>query len=194
MMRLYSRGLTTASGGNVSQRVVDGMVITPSQTDKGKMEARQIGFVDLDGKPESNDFRVSMENKMHATIYQARPDIDAIVHAHPVFATSFAINGQEIRTDLAGESRAVLGIPAFASYALMGTEALAEKVAKAALKSKVILMENHGIIALGKTLFEAYDRMEVLEAAAKMTLITNLLGRQNPLSADQLHEIDKLFE
>jgi L-fuculose-phosphate aldolase len=84
-------------------------------------------------------------------------------------------------------------VPINASYALMGTDALAERVAEAAKKANVVLMENHGIITFGKNLLFAFDRMEVLEAAAKQTLITHLLGNKKEIPLNDLNEIDKLF-
>ena len=134
-----------------------------------------------------------MESGMHMAIYNKRPDVKAIVHAHPPISTSFAISGKTIKTNLAGESRAILKDPLLVPYALMGTLELAEIVAEASLKTNVILMQNHGIITLGETLFQAYDRMEVLEACARITLLTGFLGDAHELSSDQIQEIDNLF-
>jgi L-fuculose-phosphate aldolase len=193
MRRLYEQKLTTASGGNVSLRIGDRILITPSQIDKAKIMGEQIAILTMDGKIHSQRHKKSMESGMHLALYARRPEVRAVVHAHPVFATSFAISGKKIKTSLAGESRAVLGEPVLAEYALMGTQQLAEIVAKASLKSNAILMQNHGVITLGETLFQAYDRMEVLEAIAKMTMITEILGGSRELSAEQLKEIDNLF-
>jgi L-fuculose-phosphate aldolase len=193
MRRLYSNGLTTASGGNVSLRVGDRILITPSQSDKAVIVGEQVGALGMDGASLSPRIKKSMESGMHLSIYRKRPDIKAIVHAHPVFATSFAITGKTIKTNLAGEARALLKEPVHAPYALMGTQELAEIVSEASLKSNVVLMQNHGIITMGETLFQAYDRMEVLEACARMTLLTGMLGDAHELNPEQLREIDKLF-
>ncbi len=194
MRRLYEQKLTTTSGGNVSLRVGEKVLITPSQTDKAQMTLDQIGDISLDGKILSVGFKSSMESKMHLAIYNKRPDVKAIVHAHPVFATSFVVAGKDIKTNLAGEARAVLREPVKARYALMGTQELADVVAEASMRGNVILMENHGVITVGNNLLEAYDRMEVLEASAKMTLLTGLLGGGKELSKDELKSIDNLFE
>lgn len=194
MRRLYSNGLTTASGGNVSMRIGDRVLITPSQLDKATITGEQIGVLTIEGVSVSTRIKKSMETGMHLAIYKARPDVKAIVHAHPVIATSFAVTGKRIKTNLAGEARAVLKEPVITPYALMGTPELAEIVSGAARDANVILMQNHGIITLGETLFQAYDRMEVLEASAKMTLLTGLLGEAHELNADQLRQIDELFE
>jgi L-fuculose-phosphate aldolase len=194
MRRLYERNLTTTSGGNVSQRVDDLILITASQTDKATIDESQIGIVSITGENLTPNLKISMEAKMHQAVYQSRPDVKAIVHAHPVFATSFAIARKEIKTNLSGEARAILGKPVMASYELMGTRELADKVAHVSLSGNVILMENHGILTVGESLLQAYDRMEVLEASAKMTFITSILGNAKELSESELNAIDKLFE
>ena len=194
MRRLYDQNLTTTSGGNVSLRVGDKVFITPSQLDKGRIKAEEIGVITLDGKNLTPNLKVSMESKMHLAVYNQRSDVKAIVHAHPVYATSFAIAGKEIMTNLAGEAWAVLGKTVIAPYALMGSQNLADNVGKAALKGNCILMENHGILNVGENLLQAFDRLEVLEAAAKMNLITQLLGSSRELSPRELKEISSLFE
>ena len=194
MRRLYEQKLTTTSGGNVSLRIDNVVLITASQTDKATIDESQIGIITITGKNLPKNLKISMESKMHLAIYAKRPDVKAIVHAHPIFATSFAIAGKEIKTNLAGEARAILGIPVKAAYVLMGTQELADKVADASLKGNVILMENHGILTVGEHLLQAYDRMEVLEATAKTTFITSLLGGGKELTDEELKSIDKLFE
>jgi len=194
MRRLYNYKLTTTSGGNVSKRIDNVILITASQTDKATIDESQIGIMTTTGKNLSENLTLSMESKMHLAIYSRRPDVFAVVHAHPVFATSFAIAGKEIKTNLAGETRAVLGVPVIALYALMGTQDLADNVGDASLKGNVILMKNHGILTVGKNLLQAYDRMEVIEAAAKMTFITTHLGGGKELTHEELQAIDKLFE
>lgn len=175
-------------------RVGDRVLITPSQSDKATIAGEQIGVLTLEGMSISSRVRKSMETGMHLAIYKKRPDVKAIVHAHPVIATSFAITGKKIMTNLAGESRAVLKDPVLTPYALMGTEELAEIVSEACRDTNVVLMQNHGIITMGDSLFQAYDRMEVLEACAKMTLLTGMLGKPHELDPDQLQAIDDLFK
>jgi L-fuculose-phosphate aldolase len=193
MRRLYEQKLTTTSGGNVSLRIDNIVLITASQTDKAIIDESQIGIITMKGNNLSENLKISMESKMHLAIYSRRPDVKAIVHAHPIFSTSFAIAGKEIKTNLAGEARAILGVPVKAAYALMSTQELADKVSGASLKGNVILMENHGILTVGENLLQAYDRMEVLESAAKMTFITTLLGGGKELTDEELKSIDKLF-
>ncbi len=193
MRRLYEKGLTTCSGGNVSQRIGDLIIITASQTDKAYIHAEQIAVIDLNGMNLSPELKPSMETAMHLAVYKVRQDVKAIVHAHPVTATAFATTNKEINCRLTGETRAIIGVPVNAPYELMGTENLAERVAEAAKNANVVLMENHGIICFGENLLMAFDRLEVLEAAAKATLITHLLGDKKEIPLKDLKEIDKLF-
>lgn len=194
MRRLYKQGLTTTSGGNVSQRFNESeILITPSQTDKARMKAKEIITLRIDGSFEKQSYNPSMESGIHLEIYKSRPDIQAIVHAHPITATSFAVAHEPINCDLMGESRSILGTPVFAEYALMGTPNLAMNVANALLTSNVVLMENHGIITVGKTLLEAFDRMEVLENCARINVISGIIGKVNTLNSEQLRAIDKLM-
>jgi len=193
MRRLYTRGLTTASGGNISVRLRKGILITPSALDKGLIRGKQVGMITFDGRNMTPALKPSMESALHLAIYRSRSDVNAIVHAHPPIATSFTAMRKAIDCTLIAEARAVLGTPVLAPYALMGTEGLAAAAETgSAGKTNVILLENHGIVCLGKDLLMAFDRMEVLEAAAKMTLITSLMGGGIPLNKKQLEEIDKL--
>lgn len=193
MRRLYAQRLTTTSGGNISLKSGDHILITPSQTDKARIKAEEIGILTTSGENQTPQLKPSMESKMHLAIYICRPDVKAIVHAHPVFATSFCISKKEIKTNLAGETWAVIGAPVKADYRLMGTQDLADVVADASLKGNVILLENHGVLAVGNSLLQAYDRLEVTETAAKMTFITDMMGERKELSETELKEIDKLF-
>jgi L-fuculose-phosphate aldolase len=193
MRRLYEKGLTTCSGGNVSQRIGSVIVITPSQIDKAYIREDQIAEIEINENNLTPHLKPSMETAMHLAIYKTRPDIKAIVHAHPVTATAFATSNKEINCRLTGETRAIIGIPANAPYAMMGTQTLAERVSDAAKNANVVLMENHGVICFGENLLMAFDRLEVLEAAAKATLITHLLGDKKEIPANDLKEIDKLF-
>lgn len=192
MRRLYQQGLTTCSGGNLSVKLEDGFVlITPSALDKGLITADQIGMLSPQGDNLTPHLKASIETEMHLAVYAARPDVTAIVHAHPVTATSFTAMKSPLLTTLTAEAYAVLGRPVFAPYALMGTRGLAEIVASAIKGTNVVLMENHGVLAVGPALLKAFDRLEVLEAAAKMTLYTHLMGSPSPIEGERLEELDR---
>jgi L-fuculose-phosphate aldolase len=194
MRRLYRHGLTTTSGGNISLRISDDVfVITPSATDKGRMKWDEVGIMTMLGKNLTPDLKPSMEYALHLNIYKKNRDISAIVHAHPVFATSFTAMKCTIDTNLIAEARAICGEPRFVPYALMGSAELADIVAENAMNSDILLLENHGILTTGSSLLQAFDKLEVLENAAKMTLIVEMTGKKKGLSISRIREIEKLF-
>ncbi|MCJ7447355.1 MAG: class II aldolase/adducin family protein [Bacteroidales bacterium] len=194
MRRLYRHGLTTTSGGNISLRISDDViVITPSATDKGRMKWEEVGIMTILGKNLTPDLKPSIEYALHLNIYKKNRDISAIVHAHPVFATSFTAMKCTIDTNLIAEARAICGEPRFVPYALMGSAELADIVAENAMNADTLLLENHGILTTGSNLLQAFDKLEVLENAAKMTLIVEMTGKKKGLSISRIREIEKLF-
>ncbi|OGV51910.1 MAG: hypothetical protein A2X49_01945 [Lentisphaerae bacterium GWF2_52_8] len=193
MRRLYRQGLTTTSGGNISARDSDGSIlITPSASDKGRARASEIGRMDMDGKIIGAPFKPSIESRMHLEIYRKRTDVMAVVHAHPVTASAFAASSARIPNNHLAESYAILGEIAYAEYFCMGTEQLAFEVARAALDSNCVIMRNHGALAVGRSLLEAFDRLEVLEAAARIAMLAMgpLSPWARPLEAPALSELD----
>ena len=191
MRRLYRQFLTTTSGGNISCRTSDGnIVITASQSDKGEQTKENVGIVTPDGENLTKELKLSIETSLHLAIYKARKDVCAIVHAHPVTATFFcAAKNCELKTRLTAEAYAVAGDVVKIPYALMGTKALAELTAEKMRFFDCGLMENHGVITVGKDLLSAFDRMELLENAAKQTIMAYTIGA-NSLSKEQLDELD----
>jgi L-fuculose-phosphate aldolase len=193
MKRLYRNGLTTTSGGNISLRLHgEKIAITPSATDKGHMKWKEVGILTISGKNLTPHLKPSIETEMHLSIYR-RTNAKAIVHAHPVFATTFTAMDREINTSLIAESVAILGKPTFVPYALMGTRELADMVAGNIGKSDILLLENHGVLSIGTSLLQAFDKIEVLENAARMTVITEIMGSIKSLSGKRIDEIEKLF-
>ena len=194
MNRLYARGLTTVSGGNVSARAGDAILITPSATDKGRMRPEEIAEIALDGVNRTPHLKPSIETSMHLSVYRKNPNVEAIVHAHPPFATAFAAAGRLPNVRLTAEGYAILGEPALAPYALMGSPELAEIVADTLSGGRVCaLMESHGAICVGATLLEAFDRIEVLENAARIELYVERLGGAEGLSPARCEAIDRLM-
>ncbi len=194
MRRLYERGLTSSSGGNISLRITDDIIIiTPSSTDKGYMKWKEVGIINITGENLTPELKPSIESEMHLSIYRKKKEISAIVHAHPVFASCFTAMKFNIDTSLTAEARAILGEPLMVPYALMGTKELAETAAENILFADILLLENHGVLTIGSTLLQAFDKIEVLENAAKMTLITEITKRKSPLSKSRILEIEKIF-
>ena len=194
MRRLYKHGLTTTSGGNISLRISDEIIIiTPSATDKGRMRWKEVGIINIFGDNLTPGLKPSIESDMHLAIYKKKKDITAIVHAHPLFATSFTAMKYKIKTNLTAEAKAILGNPLFVPYALMGSVELASLAAENILRSDILLLENHGILTTGSNLLQAFDKIEVLENAAKMTLIVDITKKKSPLNKTRVREIEKTF-
>ncbi len=192
MQRLYQRGLTTCSGGNVSVRLEDdSILITASQSDKGKIQSDKIARIAANGENLTPHLKPSMETGMHLAIYALRKDVKAVVHAHPPKATAWACSTKTLENNLCGEARYFLGEIAKSEYHLMGSDLLAKDVAKDLGKSNAILLQNHGALTIGDSLFKAYDRMEVLENLADLQIQVAKIGAPAILSNDQLKEIDE---
>ncbi|MGI6438330.1 MAG: class II aldolase/adducin family protein [Sphaerochaeta sp.] len=177
MRRLYDRQLTTASGGNISLRIDEELFcITPSALDKGLLEKDQIAVVSLEGENLTPHLKLSIEADMHRLILRARPDVKAVFHAHPTYASAFTAISRDgkpvINTRLLAESYFILEDPVFVEYRLMGTDDLARLTAEKAKNHDVLLLENHGVVCLGKSMLEGFDKIELLERAAQMTLAT----------------------
>jgi L-fuculose-phosphate aldolase len=194
MRRLYWQGLTTTSGGNISLKINDNIIlITPSATDKGSMRWNEIGIMTIIGENLTPDLKPSIECEMHLSIYKKKKGVSAIVHAHPLFASAYTAMKCKIDTNLTAEARAICGDPCFVPYALMGTKELASLASENIASSDILLLENHGILTTGSSLLQAFDKLEVLENAAKMTMIVEIMGKKKPLSKTRIIELDKLF-
>lgn len=193
LQRLYQKGLTTCSGGNVSLKNDNGHVfITPSQIDKASVNEEQIIELDAHGKTLTPGLKASMETSMHLQIYKKRPDVRAVVHAHPPKATAWACSKKELKNNLCGEARFFLGEIVRVPYDLMGSDSLADSVSRCLGNNHAALLNNHGAITIASSLFEAYDRMEVLEYLAELQLLVRHIGVPMFLSDNQLKTLDEL--
>jgi L-fuculose-phosphate aldolase len=192
MRRLYKKNLTTSLGGNISKRVGEHFLITPTGIDKGTLKAKNVIILDKTGKNLTHWLKPSLEVDMHLQIYKDHPTVNAIVHCHSVFASAFSGMDIRINAHIIAESRMIIKEPVVAPYGLLGTSALAKNVSDTFAENKVLIMENHGITAIGSEMIKAFDRIEVLENAAKMTFITHIMNDERNLSDEQLQQIDNL--
>lgn len=194
MRRLYRQGLTTTSGGNISLKINDNIIlITPSATDKGRMRWNEVGIMTISGENLTPELKPSIESEMHLSIYSKKKDVSSVVHAHPLFASAYTAMKCKIDTNLTAEARAVCGDPCFVPYALMGTKELASLASESIINSDILLLENHGVVTTGSSLLQAFDKLEVLENAAKMTMIVEMTGKKKPLAKAKIRELEKLF-
>ncbi|MGN1163595.1 MAG: class II aldolase/adducin family protein [Candidatus Ornithospirochaeta sp.] len=193
MGRCYSKGLTTSTGGNLSMRVGDVMLITPSGKDKSSLVAEDIAEVDIrTGENLTPEKKLSIETEMHRRIYQKRPDAVSVMHSHPTFCCLFSSSDEEIDTTLIAESWYLLDRVKKVPYALMGTEALAERVSDyAGGGNNALLLENHGALAVGKSVLNAFDRLECMEQAAKLTFLSRIV-KTNGIGREGLKDISDM--
>lgn len=189
MERIYRYRMTTTSGGNLSIREAGGDVwITPARVDKGALTRDDMVCVAASGTVDGRH-PPSSEWPFHQAIYEARPDLGGIVHAHPVALVAFSMVGQVPQTRLFPQARTICGEVGFAPYALPGSRALGENIAAAfADGHDCVVLENHGVVVGGADLPEAFARFETLEFVAKTIVKARLLGEVQSLSDDQLEE------
>jgi L-fuculose-phosphate aldolase len=185
MERIYRYRMTTTSGGNLSIRDDDGATwITPARVDKGRLRREDIVRVGTDGRAEGLH-PPSSELPFHRAIYAARPELRAIVHAHPVALVAFSVCRRVPETRLLPQARQVCGPVGFAPYALPGSEELGRNIARTFAEGfDCVVLENHGVVTAGRSLQEAFERFETLEFAAKTVIKASILGDVNYLSAD----------
>lgn len=205
--RLHARGLLAGTEGNVSVRVSEvTMLITPSGADKGQLTVEQIIEQPLvlgpdyhtsttaraHGNGESCDSaaRPSSEIEMHRVCYAGRPDVYAVVHAHPPVATGLATAGQHLPANVVPELPVVVGPVALVPYARPGTPALGAAMLPLLSGHEVFLLSNHGVTSVGKTLDEAVQRMESVEQASRIYAVAQLMGGARPLAGT---EVDALL-
>ena len=185
--RLWARGLIAGPDGNVSVRLDSNRIlVTPAGMSKVDVRADDLGEVGLDGQHLRGSRRASTELAVHLRIYAQRPDVAAVVHAHPPIATGFAVAGEGFASCILPEVIFQVGWVPLVPYDMPGTEALARQFDPFIPTHDAFLMANHGAVTAGPTLSIAHQRMESLEHAARILLTSRLLGRVNELSADQV--------
>ena len=192
LRRIYSFGMTTTSGGNVSMKDEEGTIwITPSAVDKGSLSAADIIRIDKDGL--ANGLHPpSSELPFHLAIYRARPDIKGIIHTHSPILVSFSLIKKVPDTRIIPQAFQLCGKTGFAPYELPGSEALGLSISREFEKGiNSVIMENHGTVVGGSTLQQAYARFETLEFCAKTEAQATAIGRVHSLSDQQINSFHK---
>ena len=191
---LYDRGYVAANDGNISVRVGEGrLLITPSGVSKGRMTPDMLLVTDLDGTVIEGNRHPSSEGKMHLEVYRGRPDVNAVVHAHPPVSTAFAVCRRGLETPYLSELVAGLGqVPCTPSFAMLSTEEVPQSVRPYLADHNALLLANHGALAWGGDLWEAFDRLETVEHTAKIVLNAQLLGGGIPLTEEEVVRLQGL--
>ena len=184
--RLYGAGLIAGQDGNVSVRLPgDRILVTPAGMSKVEVSAADLVVLTLNGTRLSGKRKPSSEVAVHLEIYAGRPDVGAVVHAHPPTATGFAVAGETLPPNVLPELVYTVGPVSLVPYARPGTTALARRFRPFLAGCNAWLMANHGAVTAGPTLAVAHQRMESLEHAAKILLMARAVGRVVPLPEEE---------
>ena len=178
--RMYQRELVASNDGNISIRVdKDKLLITPTLTSKGFMREEDIILIDMDGNILEGSKKPSSEYLLHTTVYKTRDDVHAVVHAHPVTVSAFAITGRAVDMNYMPEAYMSLGYFPVAKYAKPGTDELAKSIEPFIKPCNGCLLANHGAVTWSRDVFSAYYLMEQLEFYCKTSLIAERIGTPN---------------
>lgn len=197
--RVYDQGMVAANDGNFSVKLNDNeFLCTPTGVSKGFMTPEYICKVDAKGQviQANKGFRPSSEIKMHMRVYKERPDVQSVVHAHPLYATSFAIAGIPLTQPIMPEAVITLGCVPLAKYGTPSTEEIPDAISEYLQYFDAVLLENHGALAYSDSLLSAYHKMESLEFYARLLYQANVLGGPKELNEAQvqrLYEIRRQF-
>ena len=191
--RLHSRAYVASNDGNISARLGDDRLLTtPKSVSKGFMTPDMIVTTDLEGVKVSGDREPSSELLMHLAVYQSRPDVAAVVHAHPPTATGFAVAGIPLDRAVLAEVVTTLGSIPIADYGTPSTQELADAVKKFIKAHDGLLLANHGALTVAGDLFAAYYKMETIEHFARISLVARMLGRERLLSREEVTRLQGL--
>lgn len=189
---VYQKGWVAANDGNITIRMdQEHILATPTGTSKGMMSPDDLIVVDIEGKKISGRKEQTSELAMHLTIYRMRPDIHAVVHAHPPVSTGFASAGKPLNLALLPEVVIGLGCVPLVDYGLPGTDELTQPLLPYIPKYDAVLLGNHGVTCWGEDVYKAFFRMETVEHFARIALVAELLGGPKVLPRV---EVDKLLD
>ncbi len=175
--QLAEKQMVAGSDGNISARIDETqIVITPSGFAKGRLEIDDLVVVDMSGRVIKGKYQPSSEMAMHLFAYQKRPDIGACIHAHPPYATAFAVAGVKLESDILPEVVVFVGDIPLTAYAPPGTEAVPKALAPFIEKNNAFLLSNHGLLTIGRSLTEAYNRHETVEQYARIIHLARQLS------------------
>lgn len=189
---LYAKNLATAFEGNVSV-IEDGRIyITPSAICKGFLSEDMLVVLDMEGNVLEGGYKPSSEAKMHLAAYRSRPDIKSVVHAHPPYATAFAVANKPIETKAYPEMIVLYGKIPLAAYGTPSTDEIYYGMNQYIKDYDIMLLANHGVIALGSNVYDAFFKLESAEGLAKVLTLARQLGGEKDLPNSKLDELYEL--
>jgi len=193
--RTYERGYVAATDGNLSARLGAGRVlVTPSGCCLGEVEVASLVVVDLGGRPLSGRSKPTSELALHLKVYERRADVQAVVHAHPVYVNAFSFAGIEVDACAIPEAVVSLGRAPLTKYATPSSPEGAAVIQGLIEQHDALVLQRHGSLTVGRDIREAYMRLEKLEHAAHVSLLARQLGGVRPLSADELRRLAEVSE
>jgi len=193
--RLWMRGFVASNDGNISVRLgPDRLLMTPASVSKGFMTPDMMVVTDLEGRliEGAPGRKPSSEALMHLVAYRERPDINAVVHAHPPLSTGFAVAGIPLDRAVLAEVVTTLGSIPIAEYGTPSTREMADTVAPLIKAHDGVLLANHGALTIGRDLYSAYYKMETIEHFAQISLVARQLGREHLLSREEVARLQGL--
>lgn len=189
---LYKKNLTVGTSGNISIKTKDGILITASGTRLGNLKEEDIILIDSESGKEITKGKASSEKMLHVEIYKQRPDIKAVIHTHPVYLTTFAACHKPLNEPIMSENILYFEDIPVAEYAMPSSSELVEKTMKYLKNRDVVIMANHGAIAVADNMEHAFSKIETAEYYAHVTLNCHLLGGAISLSQNDVKDLINL--
>ena len=190
--RLYQKGFVAANEGNISVRLKDKIVVTPTMRCKGFLAVEDLVTMDLRGRKIEGALEPTSELLLHLHVYRKRPDVTTIIHAHPPYSTALATAGLELPGDVLPEVFLSLGRIPLAAFGTPSTQELPDSIDDLIMLHDALLLRNHGVLTVGKEPEETYFKLERVEHFAKIFFIASSLGKVNRLSIRDIEKLKKI--
>lgn len=191
--RIWLKGFCAGNEGNHSYRLSENRILcTPTGISKGNLKPEDICTVDLDGKQCGGKRTRTSEILLHLAIYKNRPDIKAVIHSHPPHATAFAVAGLDLPTCIHPEAEVFLGVVKTAKYVTPGDTRLGESIVPYVKDSNTIILQNHGTVSYDADLEQAYYKLEIVDAYARILILAKQLGSIRQLTSPEMTELLQL--
>lgn len=190
---LWEQKLVVGTDGNLSVRLDDDRImVTPSGLAKGRLSPDDLVLVDQNGKHLQGKNKASSELAMHLAVYRERPEITACVHSHAPFATAFAVAGVQLAEDVLPEVVVGIGGIPLTDYAPPGTDAVPKVLEPLLEHNNAFLLRNHGLLTIGRSLEEAYNRHETVEHYARIVHLARQLGNVESIPSEDFQRLAKM--